>query len=133
MVTPFSPSPEKPPSRNVAFSGLGWSAANRRVGSLAASLGKPPCEPFVIQLREAKTGSGEGGAKQACSQDKRVHRVSDDIKFYCLGSAAVSETTRYSYDLPFALNFILSLSSVNSMGVLMGINSLSRDFSCLMW
>ena len=64
---------------------------------------------------------------------KRLHFLCDDIESYCLGSAAVSETTRYSYDLPFALNFILSLSSVNSMGVLMGINSLSRDFSCLMW
>ena len=44
--------------------------------------------------------------------------------------AAASETTRYSYDLPFALNFILSLSSVNSMGVLMGIKALSEGFSC---
>jgi hypothetical protein len=43
--------------------------------------------------------------------------------------AAVSETTRYSYFLPFALNFILSLSSVNSMLVLTGIKALSAGFS----
>ena len=36
---------------------------------------------------------------------------------------AVSETTKYSYFFPFALNFILSLSSVNSMLVFAGISS----------
>ena len=48
-------------------------------------------------------------------------------------SMAASETTRYSYDLPFALNFILSLLSVNSIGVLMGIKALPEGLSCLMW
>jgi len=36
---------------------------------------------------------------------------------------AVSETTRYSYFLPLALNFILSLSSENSIPVFTGMNS----------
>src|SRR5260370_25549378 len=48
-------------------------------------------------------------------------------------AAAASETTRYSYDLPFALNLILSLSRVNSMWVLMGVNALSESFGCPMW
>jgi hypothetical protein len=41
-----------------------------------------------------------------------------------LGAAvAVSESTRYAYFLPLALNFILSLSIVNSMPVFTGISS----------
>jgi hypothetical protein len=38
-------------------------------------------------------------------------------------ATAVSDTTRYSYFFPLALNFILSLFSVNSMLVFTGISS----------
>lgn len=38
-------------------------------------------------------------------------------------AVAISETIRYSYFLPLALNFILSLSSVNWMPVFTGISS----------
>jgi hypothetical protein len=48
-------------------------------------------------------------------------------------AAAVSETTMYSYFFPLALNFILSLSRVNSMLVFTGISALSAGFSWRTW